>query len=170
MIQKIFYILLFILFVNNLLSQDKQELKYIDFELPSVSTHVVKLSEIVKNKLVILNFFTTWCHYCNQNLAYLKKIYKKYKEQNLEIISISIKEPYKVVQKFVAKNELEHIVLIDSSGNTTKQYKIRKVPTNFIITPNGNIIFIGYSLPNEDFIMQNLPKKELKKIQTRKKK
>lgn len=173
--QKIIYILL-ILFVNNIYcqnTQDESNTRYIDFELPSISTYVVKLSNIVGKKLVILNFFATWCPYCNQEFLYLKKIYEKYRDKNLEIISISIKEPYKIVQKFAEKNELNHIILIDSSGNTAKKYNIRKVPTNFIIDLNGNIIFAGYFLPNEEFIIQNLSKekqKEVKQQRNKKKK
>lgn len=168
--KKIFYVLFFIYITNTSFCQFELELKYIDFELPSVSTYVVKLSDIVGKKLIILNFFATWCPYCNQNFVYLKKIYEKYKDQNLEIVSISIKEPYKVVQKFVEKNNIKHIVLIDSSGNTAKQYNIRKVPTNFIIGPNGNILFIGHSIPNEEFIIQNFLKTKFKKKQKIRKK
>jgi len=130
---------------------------YIDFELPTISTCTIKLSDFVGKKLVLLNFWTTWCPYCNTEIPYLIKLANKYKDKNLEIIGINIREPENIVKKFVSNKQINYIVVLDTTAEVAKKYNIKGVPTNFMINTKGEIIFVGHTLPNEEFITKNLP-------------
>lgn len=176
--KKLFFItailLSIVLFVcQNITAQVSKEYKYIDFDLPTISTFNIRLSEIVGKKLVLLNFWATWCPYCINEIPQLNSLYEKYKDKGLEIIAVNIKEPQKTVKKFVEVHKIKYNVVIDNDGVITSYYKIKGIPTNFIIDFNGNIIFVAHVLPKEELIENYLPKpqpppsKNVKTIKTK---
>jgi len=139
--------------------QKESSLKYIDFELPVLnSTESFKLSSIVGQKLVLLNFWTTWCPYCVKEIPDLKSLYEKYNEDGLEIISVNIGENEKDVAKFISVREVKYKVLLDKRGQVARSYGVRGIPTNFLIGSNGEIIFAAHGLPDKKTIEDNLLK------------
>ncbi len=162
---KLFIIIL--IFFSNLFTQQNDNLQnnYIDFELPSISTYNIKLSDIVGKKLIILNFWASWSPYCVQEVPYLVELANKYKDKNLEIVAINIGEHEKIVKKFVSNKKINYIVVLDTTAEVAKKYNIKGIPTNYVIDLSGKIIFVGHLLPTEEFIVKNLPKplKSLKK-------
>jgi thiol-disulfide isomerase/thioredoxin len=152
-----------LIFFSSLSSQQQNSViqnNYIDFELPTVSTYSIKLSDIVGKKLIILNFWASWCPYCNQEVPYLIELANKYKDKNLEIIAVNIGEHEKIVKKFVSNKQINYIVVLDTTTEVAKRYNIKGIPTNFVIDLTGKIIFVGHLLPTEEFIIKNLPKPE----------
>jgi len=137
----------------------ENSLKYLDFELPVVnSTETLKLSNIVGKKLVLLNFWATWCPYCVREIPDLKNVYEKYKNKGLEIVAVNIGESSKEVSKFVEIKEIEYKVVLDQKTQVARMYGVRGIPTNFLIGLDGNVIFGGYVMPDEKIIEENLPK------------
>lgn len=154
---KIFSFLIILLLLSKVYPQ--QEQKYIDFELILLnSTETLKLSNIVGKKIILLNFWASWCPFCVKEISEIKKLYETYKDKGLEIISINIAEPQKIVSRFIKEKEIKHKVALDLNAEVSKKYNIRKIPTNFIIDLKGNIIFAAYVLPKEEFIETILPK------------
>lgn len=144
--------------------------KYVDFELKIVgSTETIKLSKIVGQRLVLLNFWTTWCPYCVKEIPELKRIYNKYKENGLVVVGVNIGEPETKVLNFIRVNSIPYKVVLDQNGIVARSYGVRGIPTNFIININGEIIFADHFLPNEKFLEENLPKKIQKESKKEKK-
>lgn len=140
--------------------QKEDSLKYMDFDLPVVnSAESFKLSSIVGQKLVLLNFWTTWCPYCVKEIPDLKSLYEKYNNDGLEIVSVNIGENEKDVVKFISAREVKYKVVLDKKGHVARNYGVRGIPTNFLVGLNGDVIFAGYSLPNEKIIEESLPQK-----------
>lgn len=154
---------------SKLLSQQKQ--KYIDFELILLnSTETLKLSNIVGKKLVLLNFWASWCLFCIKEIPEIKRLYETYKDKGLEVIFINIKEPQRNVSRLIKEKNISYKVSLDLNAEVARKYNIRKVPTNFIIDLNGNIVFTSHMLPKKEFIESNLPKqKSTKYVKTHKK-
>ncbi|MCS7152309.1 MAG: TlpA family protein disulfide reductase [Endomicrobia bacterium] len=156
-------VMLILLTVGNIYSQTKkvykETVKYIDFEAQQiVSTDTFKLSSIVGKKLILINFWTTWCPYCVEEIPHLINLYNKYKDNGLEILAINIGEPKNKVENFVISEKIPYKILLDTQGKIARQYGVRGIPTNFLISPEGNIIFAGHSLPNFELIEKNFPK------------
>ena len=150
--------------------QKEASLKYIDFELPILnSTESFKLSNIIGKKLILLNFWTTWCPYCVKEIPDLKALYEKYNEKGLEIVAINIGEPQQEVSKFVKAKEVGYMIVLDKKGQVARNYGVRGIPTNFLVGINGEIIFAGHSLPEEKIIEDNLPKQPTTKTEKLKK-
>ncbi|MCX7956745.1 MAG: TlpA family protein disulfide reductase [Endomicrobia bacterium] len=167
--KKILMFLIIIISFVTLYSQTNKFSKYIDFEAQHVtSTDTFRLSSVVGKKLVLLNFWTTWCPYCVAEIPPLIELYNKYKDRGIEILAINIGEPKNKVENFVSSQKINYRVLLDIQGKIAKHYGVRGIPTNFLISPQGEIIFGGHNLPTLELIEKNLPK--TKQSQTDKKK
>jgi peroxiredoxin len=109
-----------------------------DFELRTIDNRRVKLSEL-KGKLVMLNFWATWCGPCLAEAPYLVKAYDKYKERGFEILAISVDnefEQYKVPQ-FAKQYGMNFTVLYDEGVD--RLYGVKSYPTNIFIDREGNV-------------------------------
>ncbi len=167
---KVLLLWIFLIFINLACAREAQDFgKYVDFELPSLSTDSVKLSNFVGRKLVLLNFWATWCPYCVKEIPQLKEIYSRYKNKGLEIIAVNLGENPKSVEKFVKNYNIEYLVLLDQKGISARVYGVQGIPTNFLIDLKGNVIFAGHHIPDSKLIEGNLPKEETKKIMKNKK-
>ncbi len=143
--------------------QLQESVKYIDFELPSLTTTTFKLSNIVGKKLVLLNFWATWCPYCVREIPQLKQIYETYKDKGLEIVAVNLGDSYKEVASFAERYNIRYTILLDQKGTSARSYMVQGIPTNFLIDLKGNIIFAGHHLPDAGLIEPNLPKLKLQK-------
>lgn len=117
-----------------------------DFELPKLDGTPVKLSSM-KGKIVILDFWATWCPPCRKMIPELTKIYNNYKSKGVEILAVSLDEGgTQTVQSFVDNANIAYTVLLGSREVSRKFGQINAIPTSFIIDREGNIRdkHIGY--------------------------
>jgi peroxiredoxin len=123
-----------------------------DFELPDVNGKKVKLSDF-KGKVIILNFWATWCPPCRAEIPGFIELYKKYKDKGVEIIGISLDEGgVKDVVPFMKEFGINYHILIGNYKVTQDYGGIRGIPTTFVIDKKGNIRakYVGYR-PKEVF-------------------
>jgi thiol-disulfide isomerase/thioredoxin len=117
----------------------------IGFALKDLDGKVVKLSE-QKGKVVILDFWATWCGPCKASFPSLQQVYNKYKENpNVKILTMNTwenvtgKEREELVKKFIEENKYSFTVLYDEGF--VEKYGVEGIPTQFIIDKNGRIRF-----------------------------
>ncbi len=132
---------------NSAPAQQKAELAP-DFSLKTPEGKPVILSAY-KGKVVLVNFWATWCPYCVKEMPALIKIYEKAGGKNFEIISIDIQETPENVKAFVEKNGIKHTVVIDPSSETAQAYKVVGIPTNVLVDKAGNVVFNQNELPSD---------------------
>jgi len=110
-----------------------------DFTLQDINGNEVTLSDF-KGKVVILNFWATWCPPCRKEIPVFIELYKKYKDEGLVIIGISLdREGKKVLIPFVKKFGINYPVLIGTQKVVDAYGGIRGIPTTFIIDKKGKI-------------------------------
>ncbi|MBI5056623.1 MAG: TlpA family protein disulfide reductase [Nitrospirae bacterium] len=109
-----------------------------DFTLKDMSGKSVTLSSF-KGKLVVLNFWATWCPYCRQERPHLKSLYETYKGKDLVIIAVSTDRSEKPLKKFMEYNPAPYIVLSDTEGFAAVPYNVMSLPTTFLIDREGKI-------------------------------
>lgn len=115
-----------------------------DFSLKTTGGKTVKLSDF-KGKVVILNFWATWCPPCKAEIPSFIGMYKKYEKDGLVIVGVAVDDPAKVAQ-FVKDNGVNYPVVIADQTTVTAYGGIRGIPTTFVIDKNGSIIrnYTGY--------------------------
>ncbi len=122
-----------------------------DFALTDVDGQPVRLADY-RGKVVVVDFWATWCGPCRMELPDLKSLYSTYKPQGFEILGLSVDEdPPAVVKKFAQTNGIPYrIVMADQ--DTQGRYGVRAYPTTLVIDRNGVIRarYIGIT-PREEF-------------------
>lgn len=92
-----------------------------------------------KGQGVLLNFWGTWCPPCKEEMPALNNAYAKYKEQNVQVISINIAQSNFEVQNFVDEYKLNFPMTIDRSKSVMRAYNVDQLPATFLINKEGKI-------------------------------
>jgi len=109
-----------------------------DFEIVDINGKNIRLSDY-RGKVILLNFFTTWCPPCRMEMPDFNNILRKYRGK-MQVIAINVgnESPGKV-KEFVNQNNLEFPVAIDN-GNVSMMYgPIRAIPVTVLINKDFNI-------------------------------
>jgi thiol-disulfide isomerase/thioredoxin len=134
-------------------------IKAIDFTLTNLEGNKIKLSDY-KGKMVVLDFWATWCGPCRASFPNMQKLVTKYKNKNIEFFFINTwerKSESKIkedVSKFIKENKYSFNVLFDFEDKIVKGYKIKGIPTKIVIDKEGNIISINSSESNLDALIE----------------
>ncbi len=123
-----------------------------DFTLTSVEGKDVSLSDY-RGKVIILDFWATWCPPCKAEIPGFVELYSQYNDQGLEIIGISLDQgDLSVVPAFVKSYNVNYPILYYKDEVISNYGGIRSIPTTFIIDKEGNIVqrLVGYK-PKEFF-------------------
>jgi len=98
-----------------------------------------KLEGLPEGKVVLLNFWATWCPPCRKEIPSMVKIYDKFKEKGFEIVAISVDKSRDDVVKFVKEQNMNFTVLHDVNSSTAQQYGVFRYPESFIIDRSGKV-------------------------------
>lgn len=146
--------------VDSAFAQQKTRLpKAAAFALYDLNENLVKYSDFEGKKILILSFFATWCEPCLVEIKELEEFCVKIDTTNIEILFVSIdKGKKKIVKDFVNRNQVKFRVVHDLYGLAAKSYKVKDLPTLFLIDKSGNIIFRqdGYSEKTIDRIKSKM--------------
>ncbi len=116
------------------------------FTLQDLNGKQVSLSDF-KGKVVILDFWATWCPPCVKEIPHFIELYEQYKDQGFAIVGISVDSGgISVVKSFARKYQVNYPILM-TDGRVDKAYGgIPSIPTTFVIDSAGNIRqkYIGY--------------------------
>lgn len=101
-----------------------------------------------KGKILVLDFWATWCPPCRATIPELNGIAKKF-SKDVVVIGISEEKP-DVVQAFMKKTEMDYHVAIDTQGRTTKTVGVRGIPHVLVVTPDGIVRWQGFPLDDKE--------------------
>jgi peroxiredoxin len=110
-----------------------------DFTLPNLAGNSVRLADY-RGKVVLLNFWATWCPPCIWEMPSMESLYQSLKSREFEILAVSIDSRGEdVVRSFVADYRLTFPILLDPDSAVFKRYGITGVPETIIIGRDGNV-------------------------------
>lgn len=111
-----------------------------DFELTNLEGKKIKLSDY-KGKVVILDFWATWCAPCRKGIPDLVDLKNAYKAKGVEVIGISLDQDNTIadVKPFVKEYKINYPVVFGNMDVVQKYGNIQAIPTTFIINKEGKI-------------------------------
>ena len=109
-----------------------------DFELKTGAGEKVRLSDY-RGKVVLLNFWATWCGPCRRELPTVAKLYGEFKDSGLVVFGVN-DEDRSTAKKYLEKEGLALPFLDDSSQKAHRLYHVNAIPTVFLIDPQGKVV------------------------------
>ncbi|MGB2879908.1 MAG: TlpA disulfide reductase family protein [Candidatus Omnitrophota bacterium] len=117
-----------------------------DFTLNDLDGKPFRFSS-TRGKVVILDFWATWCPPCKAEIPHFVELYMDYKRQGLEIVGVSLdRGGAATVMPFARQFSINYPIVIDDQKVTQDYGGIRAIPTTFVIDRQGRIVekFVGY--------------------------
>ena len=117
-----------------------------------------------KGKVVILDFWATWCPPCRRELPILQKIYEEYndkdknKNKGFVFIAVNSREDRDAVQRYIEKEGFTFPVALDNDGKVGDLYKVEAYPTMVLIDKKGKIFKTVVGLEHRKAIEKSLNK------------
>jgi len=132
-----------------------------DFSWQNSAGNIVHLSDL-RGKVVLLDFWATWCGPCRMTIPHVEALYEKYKNNGVVVMGVNLDSASKRknVEEFIKTHDMHYLVISDAKGVVASRYGATSIPRFFIIDKNGGIAFtkIGYDPNMEKIISDEIDK------------
>jgi len=126
-----------------------------DFVLQDMNGKDVRLSDY-RGKVVLLEFWATWCPPCRASIPGIEKLFKSYKDKGLVILAVSLDEGgWDSVKSFISSNGMTYTVL-KGNDEVSASYQVRTIPMMLIVDKDGRISkrYLGFG--NEEDLEKDI--------------
>jgi peroxiredoxin len=123
---------------NAKLDADNERREKADFTLAEPDGKAWSLKE-QRGKVVVVNFWATWCPPCRKEMPDLDSLYQQFKDQGLVILAIS-DEPAGTVKPFVVQERVTYPILLDPEGKVHQQFQVGGIPKTFVYDRTGKLV------------------------------
>ena len=107
-------------------------------ELKDIAGRTHRLEDY-RGRVVLLNFWATWCAPCRQEMPSIEQLKKKLAKRPFVVLAVNVDEPESRVRNFLEQVPLDFPTLLDPEARTTREWKVRVLPASFVIAPSGRI-------------------------------
>jgi peroxiredoxin len=116
------------------------------FELSRLDGTRMELGQVAgENRVVLVNFWATWCQPCRIEMPQLEKIYAEYHPRGLEILAIS-GEDEETIAAFLEGKGYSYPILVDPGGAVGQLYGVEAIPTTVLLDSQGHITRVQIGL------------------------
>jgi peroxiredoxin len=115
-----------------------QERQKVDFTLTDLQGKTWTLKEL-KGKVVLVNFWATWCPPCRKEMPDLNTLYQRFKDQGFVILAISDEEADKV-KPFIAERSISYPVMLDPGRKVNELFQVQGIPKSFVYDREGKLV------------------------------
>ncbi|HOL67230.1 MAG TPA: TlpA disulfide reductase family protein [bacterium] len=109
-----------------------------DFALPSLEGKTIKLPDY-PGKVVVLNFWASWCPPCRREIPDFARVHKAYREKGVVFIGIAVDRDTEAIKKIVSTNGVEYPIVLGDAKVQSLYGGINAVPTTFFVDGQGKI-------------------------------
>ena len=120
------------------LEADDESRRHADFTLADLQGKSWTL-QALRGKVVLVNFWATWCPPCRKEMPDLEVLYNRFKSQGLVILAISDEDAGKV-KPFLAERKVTYPILLDSGRKVNELFRIEGIPKSFVYDRDGKLV------------------------------
>ena len=111
-----------------------------NFTLETLEGETVSLEDY-RGKIVLINFWATWCPYCRDEMPDLQKLYDNNKDDDFIVLAIDVAEEKSLAEKYIKEGGYTFPVLLDKDGAVAyKKYLVGGLPASFFIDKDGTLL------------------------------
>lgn len=123
--------------------------KMINFNLPIYQTNEkFQLSERLKGKKILINFWASWCTSCIHEIPQLEALKLKH-GNDVQFVAINAGEKSNLIDRFLRKNKFTFLILNDDDRNYSKSIGVNSLPVTIVVDKDMNIIYRDIVPPKE---------------------
>lgn len=119
------------------LEADDRSREHADFTLTDLRGKEWTLQNL-KGKVVLVNFWATWCPPCRKEMPDLDALYKQYKDRGLVVLAISDEDAAKV-QSYIKDHNVSYVILLDPGRKVNEAFRVEGIPKSFVYDRNGKL-------------------------------
>ena len=109
------------------------------FSLPGENAKIEL--EKYRGKIVLLDFWASWCEPCRQSFSWMNKMQARYGKDGFTVVAINLDESQKDAQNFLKKTPAQFDIAYDPKGRTADAYELSGMPSSFLINQKGQVIY-----------------------------
>ena len=122
-----------------------------DFSLHAMSGPNMRLKD-QRGRVVMVNFWATWCAPCRQEMPQLNRLYEKYRSSGFVLLGVNVDDDSSKAAEVAAKLGITFPVLLDADKSVSKLYDLSTMPSTVLIDRDGKVRYVhrGYLAGYED--------------------
>jgi len=97
----------------------------------------------LRGRVVLLNFFATWCSECRPEMPMFEKLHQEFASQGLVVLGINVREGIRVIHKYAKELGLTFPLVLDPNGQISRSYGVIGLPTTFLIARDGRPVALA---------------------------
>jgi thiol-disulfide isomerase/thioredoxin len=111
-----------------------------DFTLPTLEDGSLRLADL-RGKVVLVNFWATWCIPCRTEMPALEALYQRYQARGLEIVAVNLDTISTAgVEAFTKEVRVTFPIALDPTWSAAKAYRVHGLPTSYLIDRAGQVV------------------------------
>jgi cytochrome c biogenesis protein CcmG/thiol:disulfide interchange protein DsbE len=134
-----------------------------DFSLDQLGGGQIELSDL-RGKVVMINFWASWCPPCRAEMPAIEKVYRTYKALGLEVLAVNAtnQDSESSASAFIAEFDLTFPVLLDRTGSVSATYNLHGLPSTYFVDRKGVIRSVVVGGPMSEALIQSRVEELLK--------
>lgn len=113
--------------------------------------------EDYRGKVVLLNFWASWCEPCKDESPAIERAYKKYKDQGFVVLGADVDDLSSDANEFIKENNLTYPIVRYTSTDATKDFGTKRMPESFLIDREGNVVALQRYQIDDEWLEENIP-------------
>lgn len=128
-----------------------------DFTLRSLSGENLRLQEY-RGKVVLINFWASWCGPCRQEMPILDRIHKRYEPAGFTVLGVNVEGEQDKARKIADRLDVSFPLLFDTGQQVSEAYALKSMPYTVLVDRDGQVRFIhhGYKPGDENKYIDRL--------------